>query len=534
MGGQSKSSDPIRSLVRQVRARLFVRGWISWTLRSLFVASVASLLWVVASRLMPALGDPFWPVIAALAASYPVGFLIAVLRRPSEDDAAVTADRAFGLRERVTTALELADNASPMAQAARDDARRKVEGARPSHAVPLAIGARARWVYAPLLALGVAYLFLPELDLFDYNARQAEADARREAVAVHVERIKEALDPLKEENATGEPSPLSDITAQLSDLANQMDSGQLTEKQAIAKLDNLAEKVEEQRRQLAEKGMLPQLANDAERFGMARDVAKALQEGKLADAAKKLAELQKKLQDGSLSKSERESLAKSLQKLAEAMAANPSAMSESLAEALAKAAASMTSGDMKAAGESMKLAELSLKDIESMMAQLDKMSSMKAYLAEWKGNMMGASEYCRSCGMKMSECTGGSCCTPGNGQCNGAGGGCSNGSCNGNGLGLRGAGRGAGNRIGNVPEIEAGFQPTQAPGPLTKGKMLADLLQRSAPEEGEESKVDYINGTFEQLAQDAEQALTQEEIPAGAKEYVRQYFGAIEPEKTQP
>ena len=377
-----------------------------------------------------------------------------------------------------------------------------------------------RWVYAPLLALGLAYLFLPELDLFDYASRTAEADARREAVAVHVERIREAIDPLSEDIDTGEASPLSDITAELGDLANQMDNGQLTEKQAIAKLDNLADKVEEQRRQLAEQGMLPQLAGDMEKFGMASDMAKALQEGKLAEALKEIKEIEKKLTDGSLSEDERDALAESLKQLSESMASDPSAMNQSLAESLAKAASSLKSGDMKAAGESMKLAELSLADIESLMKQLDQMNVTKAYLAQWKGDMMGESAYCRECGSKLGE----------EGQCE-------NGSCSGHSHGrggLRGAGVGQGNRIGRVPETEAGFQPTQAPGPLTKGKMLADLLQRSAPEQGEEATVEMLTGSFEQLEQEAEQALAQEEIPAGAKEYVRQYFGAIEPEKSQP
>jgi hypothetical protein len=152
------------------------------------------------------------------------------------------------------------------------------------------------------------------------------------------------------------------------------------------------------------------------------------------------------------------------------------------------------------------------------MRQLDSMKVAKAYLGEWKGDLMGESGYCRYCGSKLGE--GGEC---ENGQCQG-----------GHGPGLRGAGHGEGNRIGHVPEIEAGFQPTQAPGPTTQGKMLADLLQRSTPESGEEATVEYISGSFEQLEQEAEQALTQEEIPPGAKEFVRQYFGAIEPEKATP
>jgi hypothetical protein len=374
-------------------------------------------------------------------------------------------------------------------------------------------------VYAPLLALGLAYVFLPEIDLLNQRERKAEAEARRDTVAIQVERIREAMRPLEEEFTQAGAAPVQEITAELNKLAEQMSSGALTEKQAIAKLDDLAQKLDEQRRNLGEQGALPQLPADPQQFGAARDLAMAIQEGRLSDAAREMNELTQKLEDGTLSDAERKELSESLKKLSEATKADPSALSESLAAALANASASLGTGDLRAAAEAMKLGQMSLSDIESIMRQLDRMNVARAYLAEWKGDLMGPSEYCRFCGSKLNanaECE--------NGQCQG----------HGHGLGLRGAGQGQGNRIGRVPEIEAGFQPTQAPGPLTKGKMLADLLQRSSPDTGQEATVEYLSGTFEQLEQEAEQALTQEEIPPGAKEFVRQYFGAIEPEKKQP
>ena len=93
-----------------------------------------------------------------------------------------------------------------------------------------------------------------------------------------------------------------------------------------------------------------------------------------------------------------------------------------------------------------------------------------------------------------------------------------------------GAGRGAGNRLGEIPDVEVGLNPTLAKGPLTKGKMLMDILQRTAPETGEEPTAEYIAGAFVEMRQEAERALTQEEIPQGSKEFVRQYFGSLEPE----
>ena len=60
------------------------------------------------------------------------------------------------------------------------------------------------------------------------------------------------------------------------------------------------------------------------------------------------------------------------------------------------------------------------------------------------------------------------------------------------------------------------------------------LMQKAAPEEGAEPTQEFVVKTFESVQQEAEQALTKEEIPPAAKEYVRQYFGTLEPEESGP
>ena len=69
------------------------------------------------------------------------------------------------------------------------------------------------------------------------------------------------------------------------------------------------------------------------------------------------------------------------------------------------------------------------------------------------------------------------------------------------------------------------------PGDMTKGKILAGIMQKAVPEEGAEPTQEFVVKTFESVQQEAEQALTKEEIPPAAKEYVRQYFGTLEPEE---
>lgn len=506
-----ESRDSLIRLLRTVQRRMFIQRWVRGVAVGVALAACAACLWVVAARLFPQLGEPFFVAVGLLAFGYLAGSIYAWRNRPSLLDAAIQADRHSGLRERITSSLELAEEHGPMVDAVHADARRRIEGLNLSQQFPLMTSSRLRWVYAPLLILGVAYMALPEFDLFNYEDRQAEAKMQKEAVAVKVEHIREELKPLKELAASDQEGILGEMTADIEAMTADLEQGTLTERQALAKLSNLADDLAERREAFAKQGAMPELGPMQNELGITRELAKALQEGRLGDAQKKVAELSEKLRNGELSEQERESLKKELKSISESMKTNGSELSQSLAEALAGAAQSMDSQDIQGAMEAMKAAELSLEDIESMLEELKKMDGMMARLKEWEGEFLGEGAYCPFCGKKIGDCDG-------------------EGQCAGQGLGLRGAGRGQGNRLGEVPEAEGQFQPTMASGPLTKGKMLADILQRTAPEAGEEAHVDYVSGAFVELQQEAEQALTQEEIPPGSREYVRQYFGSLEPE----
>ena len=90
---------------------------------------------------------------------------------------------------------------------------------------------------------------------------------------------------------------------------------------------------------------------------------------------------------------------------------------------------------------------------------------------------------------------------------------------------------GRGGQVGELPDLNETFKPALLPGDLTKGKVLATVLQKGAPQEDAESTLEYVAEAFVEVRQEAEQALTKEEIPPGAKEFVRQYFGSLEPEQ---
>ena len=522
--------DPLLVQLTRLRRRLLLQSWAHWTVIGLIAGATAGCLWLVATRLFPGLGDPL-PVTWALLGLGGLAAGIQTYRRRLDlVQTALAADRRLGLRERLTSSLALAEVDGPMIAALHRDARRHIEGVDLKAQFPWQITKAMKWAYVPVLVFGLGYLFLPEFDLFGFKERAAEAKAKVAEVQVHAERLEKAVKPLVEGEEIAK-AKLEDLTGDIAQLAEDMKAQKITEKQALARMSDLSKEIESRMNALQDKQPLPQMMESLQQAKAETELGKAVQKGDFSKAAAEAKALQEKLKSGDLSKEEKEKTAKELKDLAEKLKSSDGELSKALAQALSEAAAGMEAGDMSKAMEALETAELSMEDLQSLTQQLKAMQGVQANLAQWQQGMLGPSDYCRQCGAKLKQCKNGKGCK----GC-GAGHTCSGvcGSCagSGTGLGMGGAGRGAGNQVGNLPNPNVAFQPTKLPGDMTKGKILAGIMQKATPEEDAQPTHDYVVKTFEQVQQEAETALTKEEIPPGAKEYVRQYFGTLEPVET--
>ncbi len=485
--------DSLVIALSKLRRRLSLHQWLYFTVLSLVYSSSLSCLWLLCTRLFPGLGNPI-PICGGLVVlGFVVAAVLAWVRRPLLIDAALAADRRLGLKERFTSSLELAQAEGPMISELHADARAHLGRLNVRRDFPMVGPKNLRWAYVPLLLFGVAYLFLPELDLFGFEARRAEARAKIEKVRMRVQRLKKDAKPLEEAAAVAEGGPLADAAALVDRVTDQLDRGVITEKQALAKLTDLRDALQRQYAHLNESNPRPKLAK-AKNFGVAQDIASAIQKDRFGDAAQKVRELQKKLKEGNLSKQELEAMAQDLQKLARLLGVQNAV----LAEALAEAAQCLEMGNCEHAAFALADVELSLEDLASILEQLDQLA-------------------------KAGFCLG--CCM--NGLCGGIGP-WRPGESDRFGRGMGGPGHGRGGGVGDLPDVNGSFDPSLLPGPMTQGKILMSIEQRAAPEEDAEPTIDYIQGAFIEARQEAEQALEQEEIPRGSREFVRQYFGTLE------
>ncbi len=533
---RGNTADPLVASLQRVRRRLALQQWIHFSIRSLWYSLSACVAAVVLVKLFPALGEPQFLCLALLALGLATAAGLAVRRRPRLVDAALEADRRLGLDERLTSSLALADREGGMYTALHADARRHLAQLDVVRAFPLVPPRSTRWLLVPLAAVVLASL-MPELDVFQFRERQAEAKAREEARHLEAERLLEVVKPLKEsELVEGDAADLAEFAQAVERVAEELKAGELTEKQALAKLTNLSEALESQREQLKQAAAVPQLSARLAEYGMARDLARTVQDGNFEKAVEEARRLQEKLEKGELTAEEKKKLAEALQKLSESMKGESGTQSQALQKALEKAAAGMGMEGLdpealQQALDGLEALEMSLEDMASAMEQLEKLDAARLKLAQARQRMMGPSSYCRMCGAELSECPNGSKCTGcGEGMsCSGICGSCAGGDGYGPGMGNRG--RGEGNTTGPLPDVNDGFEPTMLPGGMTPGQVIADIVQRTRPDgEDAEPTADFVSGAFIEVQQQAEQALTREEIPVGSKEYVRQYFGSLEPE----
>src|SRR5213083_1419252 len=225
----------IEVLVRRVERQVGVRRAEHWGLRGAFwgallaaaVLAFKAVLGLAALVLAPAL-----VLLGALA-----GAAYGLARRVAPRDAARLADRAFGLADRVATALEWADHPdrTPLVDALVADTVARVLALEPRQIVRRVIPLEGRWLPAPLLAglvLALApAIHLPTGTILDFTpSAEQEQHEDRASTEMTAERSRPLpRDPLKrpsfeerdfaQRTGTGSGSTAGDLSAIFKDTA---------------------------------------------------------------------------------------------------------------------------------------------------------------------------------------------------------------------------------------------------------------------------------------------------------------------------
>jgi len=320
--------SPLHVQLTRVGRRLFLQTFLVRLFWCWAGALLLAALWFVAQAW-------WWPTLAVewrlgaaagvLVLSTVLAAVLAVLHAPSRVTAALLLDERFGLKERVTTSLTLSpgQEASPAAQALLEDVNGRVSGLDVSTRFPV----RVSWfsalapTLAGLLALGAFYLPPP--------ASQATVTPPDDSTRppANAAKIEEKVNRLKKKEAEKQPTAkvtsedLKRIEAELDQIANKPRDTKEQLRERIKEMTALEDTIKNREKDLAEKNqalkqqlkqMEKMAGKDGTQEGPAKDLQKALAQGKLEDAQEELDKLAKKLKNNELTGKEKEQLAKQL------------------------------------------------------------------------------------------------------------------------------------------------------------------------------------------------------------------------------
>lgn len=495
----------------------------------LFCGVVFTAAYVLGDKLL-FVGFSYWLVGGAAAIVALVVLLVYFLFLPVRPaQVCYLIDRNAGLKNLVASGVSVRHERDEVSELVSARAERALSRQKPSRLLPLRRHWTGRYLYLPL-ALLVAGLLLPRMDLLKRKLKRETAEAERLAVEKGALTLAAKLVSIEGHKQVLESIAHKKITSDFEKLAKDL-SG-TAKKDALVKLGEFENKYKaELAAQRDFEKAVKALAAKPDMTGLAKRsrepmnaLSKSLKQSDFRTASKALRDLSKQLSSKDLSVSEKKALARELGKLAETM--KGAGMSEALAKLLREIEASPE--DLANLLKCCSAASEELDEFARFCSECDGLKAMRDGLAEAKEGMLGdgfcgfdekeVEAYMRaqaSLGM-CQGCNGAGC-----GMCGGAGAG--NGFC---GTGGEGKGRG-----GRPPEgmTDTSFESTLSPSKVNKGKILHQLFVSGVPEKGE-ALVEYAE-VVKTAKREAASSLARDRIPREYEGMVKRYFDSLEQEK---
>ena len=521
------------AILRNLRRRLFVRE---------FLDALAAGALLAAGLVVLAVGiHRWWPVpeillglnaLVALAGVVVAWALLIAARKRSLEEMAVLADTRGETRDRLITALGLAQNPpapGALAELARTECTAYLGRTDFRPLIPLHPPRLGTWLIVPVTALLLLQIDATQRRL----AAQSEAEQAQAAVAETVQRIEQLAKETQQAEQKKPDEDLKKLAEELQKSAERLRAEARPEeasKAALRELSSLEEMMRELQRQPSLPDEMKELAKALSQLPGMQDVLKALNQNNLAEAQKaleKAREEQKKdpaktpeeqvkqtLQDAMQRLGDRRRLSSALQKLAEQMQQQGGQLSQQAMEQLAQMLQqAQQNGGQKQSGDGNSQKQMTLQE---MIAALENMKF-------GDGDQKGGSQGQKGEGNGQQQVSVQAFGQPGVPQ---------------------DKGDPTGNPSGN-PGSERDFGTTATPfgernanqdkggelglkGQLGQGETLSMML----PSAGDQSQAARrYKDLYEAAAASAQDAVQQENIPLGSRFLIKRYFESIRPQE---
>ncbi|REJ70468.1 MAG: hypothetical protein DWQ31_01085 [Planctomycetota bacterium] len=312
--------EELQGQVCKVRRRLNLQAFLVKLPWCLLVGLSLAVVAITLGKWFP-VTDPTWIWNASwLGGAAVAGFLAAVtwswLTRLDDLSAAIEVDHRYGLKERVSSSLALGpqecDTEAGRALISDAHARvRKIDVDDRFHVRP---SRRSLLPVIPVVLAGAIIFFVDDADPTLANTAESPeqiAQQSKQRYAALRKQMRERRQRTKEKGLEMADDLLRKLESELDELAEK---GTSDRKQALVKLNNLADEIKKRQDQLGDKNALKEKLARMKRLndGPGEKLAQAMKQAKFDKALEQIQTLQEKLDQQNLTPEEREQLAEQL------------------------------------------------------------------------------------------------------------------------------------------------------------------------------------------------------------------------------
>jgi chemotaxis protein histidine kinase CheA len=333
---------------------------------------------------------------------------IAFFYRPSRLYSAIELDRRFGLRERISSALQMVpeDRESPIGEALIRDAAAKAERIDVRDHFPIKSAPQTPWVLLPLLSC-FSLFWVPDAEVPVIANLAGNASTRLNNIKNQTKpilaQIKKQREALEEKGLQDAADEFKRIEKKLEDLqkTNTLDS-----KKLLSDFNEIKKEIEQRKDALGGTDSLKKALDNLKNIdkGPADKIADALKDGDIDKAGKELDKLLEQMKSGNLSDAQKQQLTKQLEQMQKAIEKSAEEQKKAVEETKKELANAEKSGDAEAASKlQKKLEQLEANANKGKAAQAVKAQMQKAQKAMEQGNEAEAQQALEELQAELAE-----------------------------------------------------------------------------------------------------------------------------------
>jgi hypothetical protein len=350
-------------LTRRVRRwdlRLRLITSLLWGPRGLLFGLLVGIVVAIVSRMRPwLLPDQVALITGTVAALGLLGALATIWLWPrSTARGARYFDRRFGLKERVSTALELSNGVIPvpetLAEYQLSDAVSAADRLNISSRLPVRVRV---WEIVGIIVLGAALAYMLLADNPQVDALRARRDLQQ-TISDQAAQLDQAIENINQNSALSQEEKDA-LTQPLTEARENLQQHNISQQEAVAAVADANQALKNMSNGLSpeQQAAYQQAASQLRGSDLTSDLAQALKKPDLGAASQATSDLADKLSDPNLSSAAQQDLANRLERAADEMQqTNPE-----VAQKLREAAQALRKGDVETARDALKEASDLLK-----------------------------------------------------------------------------------------------------------------------------------------------------------------------------